>query len=119
MITRSAPRRGLAAVLLIGVSAAMSLGASARAHGPEEDVPRYDARTFYDTERNIIATAIEEGVARGIFGPVDPARVAAFVSTHIDGIFFSSLMRPDVDLAADMAQLKAVLWQILGHEGDR
>jgi AcrR family transcriptional regulator len=76
-------------------------------------------RTFYDTERNIIASAIEEGVARGIFGPVDPARVAAFVSTHIDGIFFSSLMRPDVDLAADMAQLKAVLWQILGHEGDR
>jgi len=75
-------------------------------------------REFYDTERNIIASGIEEGVAQGIFGPVDPARMAAFVSTHIDGIFFSSLMRPDVDLAADMAALKAVLWQILGYKGD-
>ena len=76
-------------------------------------------RKFYDAERNIIVSGIEEGVAQDIFGPVDPARVAAFVSTHIDGIFFSSLMRPDVDLAADMAQLKEVLWQILGYKGDR
>ncbi len=76
-------------------------------------------RRFYDAERDIIASGIREGVAQGVFTAVDPVKVAAFVSTHIDGIFFSSLMRPDTDLAADMAELKAVLWQILGYRGGR
>ena len=76
-------------------------------------------RKFYDVERDIIESGIREGVAQGTFTAVDPVKVAAFVSTHIDGIFFSSLMRPDTDLAADMAELKAVLWQILGYRGGR
>jgi len=76
-------------------------------------------RRFYDAERDIIASGIREGVAQGVFTAVDPVKVATFVSTHIDGIFFSSLMRPDTDLAADMAELKAVLWQILGYRGGR
>jgi AcrR family transcriptional regulator len=76
-------------------------------------------RKFYDVERDIIASGIREGVAQGTFTAVDPVKVAAFVSTHIDGIFFSSLMRPDTDLAADMAELKAVLWQILGYRDAR
>jgi AcrR family transcriptional regulator len=74
-------------------------------------------KTFYMEERSILATAIKEGIVRGIFDPVDPGGIAAFVSTHLDGIFFSSLMRKDVDLVAGMATLKAVLWQILGYEG--
>ena len=76
-------------------------------------------RKFYDVERDIIASGIREGVAQGTFTAVDPVKVAAFVSTHIDGIFFSSLMRPDTDLAADMAELKAVLWQILVYRDAR
>jgi AcrR family transcriptional regulator len=76
-------------------------------------------RKFYVVERDIIASGIREGVAQGVFTAVDPVKVAAFVSTHIDGIFFSSLMRPDTDLAADMAELKAVLWQILGYRDAR
>ncbi len=70
-------------------------------------------KKFYDQERSILSSGISQGIKRGIFNPVDADRTAAFVSTHIDGIFFSSLMRTDVDLVACMAQLKEVLWQIL------
>ena len=71
-------------------------------------------KRFYDTERNIIASSIEKGIALGIFRPVDAQAVSSFVSTHIDGIFFSSLMRRDVDLEGSMEELKRVLWLILG-----
>ncbi len=70
-------------------------------------------KRFYDTERNIIASSIEKGIELGIFRPVDAQAVSSFVSTHIDGIFFSSLMRRDVDLEDDMEELKRVLWMIL------
>ena len=100
MITRSAPRRGLAAVLLIGVSAAMSLGASARAHGPEEDVPRYDARTFYDTESvfggsfshdeaRILLTSDASGVFNVYSQPIDGGERTQL--THSEGDAFMGL----------------------------
>lgn len=70
---------------------------------------------FYRTEREIIASGISGGIESGVFCPVDPDRVASFVSTHIDGIFFSSIMRDDVDLAANMAELKKTLWLIIDY----
>ena len=73
---------------------------------------------FYRTERRIIATGISKGVELGVFRPVDAGRTASFVSTHIDGVFFSSLMREDVDLASAMAELKTNLWTILGYDAD-
>jgi AcrR family transcriptional regulator len=73
---------------------------------------------FYRTERRIIATGIAKGVDLGVFRPVDAGRVASFVSTHIDGIFFSSLMREEIDLASAMAELKRNLWLILGYDAE-
>ncbi len=73
-------------------------------------------KSFYDAELNIIGSSIQKGTEMGMFRSVDARRVAAFVSTHIDGIFFSSLMRHDIDMAGDMAELKRVLWLILGYE---
>lgn len=70
---------------------------------------------FYAEERGILAASIRDGIARGLFQPVDPEQAAAFVSTHIDGIFFGSTVRPDVDLAEAMERLRTVLWQLLGH----
>ena len=72
---------------------------------------------FYRIERGIIAAGIADGIEAGMFRPVDPERIAWFVSTHIDGIFFSSIMRADVDLRAGMAELKQNLWLVLGYEG--
>lgn len=71
---------------------------------------------FYRTERQIIASGISGGIENGVFRPVDPQRVAAFVANHINGIFFSSIMRGDVDIAASMAELKQNLWLILDYD---
>ncbi len=73
-------------------------------------------KRFYDAERDIIGSSIEQGMALGIFRPVDAEQVAAFVSTHIDGVFFSSLLRRDVDIPRDMEELKRVLWLILDYD---
>jgi hypothetical protein len=44
---------------------------------------------------------------------VDADAITAFVSTHIDGIFFGSMMREEVNLAERMHQLRRILWQLL------
>ncbi len=71
---------------------------------------------FYVSERRVVAAGIAKGTELGLFHAVDPDRTAAFVSTHIDGIFFSSLMRSDVDMAKSMDELKRNLWLILGYD---
>lgn len=71
---------------------------------------------FYRTEHEIIASGISGGIEIGVFRPVDAQRVAAFVARHIDGIFFSSIMREDIDFAASMAELKQNLWLILDYD---
>ncbi len=71
---------------------------------------------FYRTERRIIASGISGSIESGVFRPADPQRVAAFVANHINGIFFSSIMREDVDIAASMAELKQNLWLILDYD---
>ncbi len=86
---------------------------SARAH-PQQLSDLIDK--FYTAEKKIIAAGIDKGIATGVFRPVNADRTASFVSTHIDGIFFSSLMRDDVDLVSSMAELKQTLWLVLGYE---
>jgi len=70
-------------------------------------------RRFYAQERKIISSGIREGIRLGLFAPVDADALTAFVSTHIDGIFFGSMMREEVDLAERMHQLRRILWQLL------
>lgn len=70
-------------------------------------------RKFYRQERKIISSGIRQGVRLGIFAPVDPDAITAFVSTHLDGIFFGSMMRKEVDLAERMHQLRRILLQLL------
>ena len=67
-------------------------------------------------DQRIIASGISDGIESGVFRPADPQRVAAFVANHINGIFFSSIMREDVDIAASMAELKQNLWLILDYD---
>lgn len=71
---------------------------------------------FYDEEYNILADNIRRGVELGCFKSVDPVFIASFVSTHIDGIFYSSYIHNNTDIAPAMTGLKTVLWEVLGYE---
>lgn len=72
---------------------------------------------FYREEHEILASSVARGIAEGVFAEVDPARIASFVSTHIDGIFYDSFIRDDDDIAQAMKDLKWVLWTVLGYGG--
>jgi len=71
---------------------------------------------FYQEEHEILTASIAEGISKGHFKKVTPARVASFVSTHIDGIFYDAFIRDKDDIAPAMMDLKWVLWTILGYE---
>lgn len=71
---------------------------------------------FYRAEMEIITASISSGIEIGAFRPVNAQRVAAFVAAHIDGLFFTSITRRDIDFAASMAALKQNLWLILDYD---
>lgn len=71
---------------------------------------------FYDFERGLLAEGIARGIAEGLFRRVDPARLARFVSIHLDGIFHASMVQRDLNLAGEVEDLKNALWQMLGYE---
>jgi len=73
---------------------------------------------FYDEEHKILAASVTQGISTGHFKAVDPVRIASFVSTHIDGIFYDSFIRDDDDIAPAMLDLKWVLWIMLGLNED-
>lgn len=70
---------------------------------------------LYADERALLAKAIRQGIDQGVFRPVDPARAARFVSTHLDGIFFASMSRRHADLIRNMEDLRRTLWDYLGY----
>jgi AcrR family transcriptional regulator len=70
---------------------------------------------FYREEIRILAGSIREGIARGIFEPVNARRLALFVSAHLDGIMVASITRPHFNMRAAMNDLKYQLWESLGY----
>jgi len=56
-----------------------------KAQAPYHDTYRDRFHELDDTLRNFVATAIERGIEAGYFEDVDPAEVARFVSTAING----------------------------------
>ena len=73
---------------------------------------------FYEFERSLLADCLRRGVDQGIFTCASPDATAAFVSTHIDGIFHGALVRPNLNIEAAMSELKAVLWRLLEFDPD-
>jgi TetR/AcrR family transcriptional regulator, upper aerobic nicotinate degradation pathway regulator len=69
---------------------------------------------LYEDERQLLAKNIRDGVAQGLFRPVDPNDMARFISTHLDGMFFATMNRRNSDLAASMENLRRILWDHLG-----
>ena len=71
---------------------------------------------FYMFERKLLADGIRLGIERGLFTCTSPDETAAFVSTHIDGIFHGALVRPELDIESAMNNLRDVLWRLLEYE---
>ncbi len=71
---------------------------------------------FYQEELAILSASVTKGIDMGLFREVDPVRIASFVSTHIDGIFYVSFIRNDENIAPAMHDLKWALWTMLGYD---
>ena len=54
--------------------------------------------SFYDEERKMLSKIIREGINQGLFSPVDPRRMAQFISTYLDGCMVRLVILPDFDL---------------------
>jgi len=85
--------------------------------GPRAGSPSVEKAidAFYAQELKVISVNVARGVEQGIFHDVDPDRVAAFVSTHIDGIFYDSFIRRDDDMSVAMEDLRWALWSVLRY----
>ena len=68
---------------------------------------------FYDEEKNILSENIAKGISMGIFQNLDPIKIAAFISTHIDGIFYGAWTQSDFNMKEAMSQMKLVLWSTI------
>lgn len=80
--------------------------------------PSVDAsiRRFYDQEADVLQSCVQTGVARGLFRAVDPATIYTLTSTFLDGAMVRSIILPDFDLAASVAQFQRHLWEQLGYQ---
>jgi AcrR family transcriptional regulator len=74
---------------------------------------------FYDEECRLLAKAFDEGAALGAFQPVDSARLARFVSSHLDGIMVAAIIRPQFDVGEAVTTLRELLFARLGYEPAR
>lgn len=74
---------------------------------------------FYDEERKLLSKVVREGIKRGLFTPVDPNRMAQFISTHLDGCMVRSVITPDFDLEGAVDDLHRRVLEILGYTGKR
>jgi len=64
--------------------------------GEQSHTPRIDKaiKKFYDKESVVLRKAVKDGIALGVFREVDPVQMAMFISTHLDGVLFRSMMFP-------------------------
>lgn len=72
-----------------------------------------DIEYFYMFEQRLLADGIRLGVEQGLFICKSPDDTAAFVSAHIDGIFYGALVRPELNIETAMHELRSVLWRLL------
>ncbi len=71
-------------------------------------------RNLYRSEEHILHASIEAGVRQGVFRRLDPAQAATFISTHLDGLFYVAMTRPDINLRARTESAWTEIWAYLG-----
>lgn len=60
---------------------------------------------FYSEELKLLSWILDQGIEQGSFRPVDPNRMARFISTYLDGCMARSVIVSDFDLAGAMHDL--------------
>ena len=74
-------------------------------------------RKFYAREERLLRRTIAAGIKKRVFRPADARRAALFLSTHLDGIFFATMLRPELDMRDLMEDLRQMLAACLGRAG--
>ncbi|MGB6968046.1 MAG: TetR/AcrR family transcriptional regulator [Methyloceanibacter sp.] len=87
--------------------------------GAHEGDPKIAAAIegFYDEERKLLSKIIRQGIKQGLFKPVDPSRMAQFISTYLDGCMVRSVILSDFDLEAAVRELHRRVLEMLGYSG--
>jgi AcrR family transcriptional regulator len=86
------------------------------AHEGDPEIAR-TIESFYVEERKLLSRIIREGIKQGIFKPVDPTRMAQFISTHLDGCMVRLVILPDFDLQGAVSDLHRRVLEMLGYSG--
>jgi TetR/AcrR family transcriptional regulator, upper aerobic nicotinate degradation pathway regulator len=73
--------------------------------------------SFYVEERKLLSRVIREGIRQGMFKPVDPNRMAQFISTYLDGCMVRSVILPEFDLKGAVRDLHQRVLEMLGYAG--
>jgi AcrR family transcriptional regulator len=74
-------------------------------------------RDFYVLEQTTLADSIQNGVEAGLFTCKSPQAMAAFISRHIDGIYYGAIVRRDASIPNAMRELKETVWRLLDYRG--
>jgi AcrR family transcriptional regulator len=72
-------------------------------------------KDFYEAEIRLLRGAIDRGIKRGLFEPVDTVKTSLFVSTHLDGLIVAASVRFEYDLRAGFLQMRKILFAWLGY----
>jgi AcrR family transcriptional regulator len=86
------------------------------AHEGDPDIAN-TIESFYVKERKLLSRVIREGIRQGMFKPVDPNRMAQFISTYLDGCMVRSVILPDFDLKGAVRDLHQRVLEMLGYAG--
>jgi AcrR family transcriptional regulator len=70
---------------------------------------------FYVEERRVLSKVIRDGMRQGLFKPVNAARLAQFISTHLDGCMVRSVILTDFDLKGAVRDLHHHVLNMLGY----
>ena len=70
---------------------------------------------FYNEERKLLSKIIRQGIKQGLFSPVDPNRMAQFISTYLDGCMVRSVILSDFDLEGAVRDLHRRVLDMLGY----
>lgn len=83
--------------------------------GSHEGNPEIEATiaSFYTKERELLSRAIRQGIAQGLFRPVDPVRTANFISTYLDGCMVRSVILQDFNLKVSVGDLHRQVLEML------
>jgi AcrR family transcriptional regulator len=88
------------------------------AHEGDPDIANTIER-FYNEERKLLSKVIRQGIKQGLFKPVDPNRMAQFISTYLDGCMVRSVILSDFDLEDAVRDLHRRVLDMLGYCGKR